>query len=439
PTKGQPDPVKAAEYRGVNGYGVGPGVYAILKDRLLIADSPETGKLVVDRVLDGFKGSVADDGTWKSRRDGVKADTLAWGSARLDGLRELDPKRYGAANDAKGAVPPTLLFGGWIEAVRKAPSVSASLTWTEGRLAAELSLPVSKGGRGEAFRGFFPPGGSGAPTLLNPPGTVASLSLFRDVSEIWEARADLFRPEDVQNFAKLDTFAGQFFGGRDFGTGVLGALAGDWRLVVALQDVAGLNPVPDVKLPVFALVIGLKPDDDDFAQRLKVAFQSFIGLTNLGAAQTKAPPLELGSETFEGVTIATARFMTTRAVAAANSPVHYRHNFSPSAAQVGDHFVISSSVGLTRDLVTALKSPAGKPGEATLVAEADGPGLARLVELNRTRLVLQNMLEKGHDKEQAEGEVGFLAALLRYFGHGRLTVRDGEGATRLGLEFSLGR
>jgi hypothetical protein len=447
--KGKPDPVEQADYRGVTGYAVGPKVvYGILKDRLVIADRSETARTLIDRALDGpgAKASVADDPEWAARRAGVKADTLAWGHARLDRLRELDPKRFGGAGDTKPKPPPTLLAGGWIETVRKAPWVSVSVDWTEGRLAADLTLPVPDGGRGAAFKGFVPPVGAGAPGLVSPPGTVATLSLWRDFAALWEARADLFRPEDVQNLAKLDTFAGQFFGGRDFGTGVLGALASDWRLVVALQDYEGMSPAPDVKLPAFALVIDLKPDDDDFAQRLKVAFQSFIGLANLGTAQTKAPPLELGSEAFEGVTIATTHFMPARPAPgeSATDPtgpkpaVHYRHNFSPSAVQVGDHFVISSSLGLARDLVRALKAPAA-PGDATLRAEADGAVLARLVDLNRNRLVLQNMLEKGHDKEQADAEVGMLAALLRYLGHTRLSVRDAADTTRVGLEFALGR
>src|SRR5262249_36757087 len=83
---------------------------------------------------------------------------------------------------------------------------------------------------------------------------------------------------------------------------------------------------PDVKLPAFALIIDLKPEDEDFHQRLKVAFQSFIGLANLGAAQQKAPPLELGSESFEGVTIATAKFMPPKTDPSEKEPVHGRHN-----------------------------------------------------------------------------------------------------------------
>jgi hypothetical protein len=453
--KGKPDPVKQVEYRGQTGYAVGPKVvYGIVNDRLIIADRSETGKAVVDRILDGpaSKASVADQSDWKARRAAVAPDAIAWGMARMDRLRKLDPKRYGS--EAKPDTGQTIFFGGWIDTLRKAPWLAASLTWTDSRLTADVTAPVPAGGRTEAYDGYVPPKGAGAPALVKVRGVIASLSLYRDLATVWEARADLLPPEAVQNLAKLDTFAGQFFGGRDFGTGVLGALASDWRLVAALQDYSAMKPVPDVKLPAFALVMDLKPDDD-FAERLKVAFQSFIGLANLGAAESKskAPPLELGSETFEGVTIATSQFMKppppkpaddagARAkrsvVSSPPEPVHYRHNFSPCAVQVGSYFVISSSLGLTRDLVKALKSPA-KAEDATLVTEADGAVLSKLVYLNRSRMVMQNMLDRGHDKEQAEAEVRLISALLDYLGHGRLSIQDGADATRVELDFALGK
>jgi hypothetical protein len=322
-----------------------------------------------------------------------------------------------------------------------------------------MPAPGSKTAGTEAVRGYLPPRGAGAAKLVTTPGTLLSASLWRDLAAVWDARAELFKPEDVQNLAKLDTFAGQFFGGRDFGSGVLGATNPDWRLVVALQDYDGLKPVPDVKLPAFALVFGTKPDDADFVQRLKVAFQSFIGLYNIGAAQQKSPPLEQLSDPFEGVTISTTRYMAPPPPGpnaggkdkdkdkdqdqdVGKPAVPNRHNYSPSAVQVGDHFVISSSLGLARDLVKALKAadrePA-KPEDGTLVAEADGEALAKLVGLNRDRLVMQNILGKGNDQERAEGEVDLLAKLLRYLGHARLSVKDGADLSRLNLEFQLGR
>ena len=146
-----------------------------------------------------------------------------------------------------------------------------------------------------------------------------------------------------------------------------------------------MDPVPDIKLPAFALVVDLKPDDDDFAIRLKVAFQSFVGLANLGAAQTKAPPLDARLGDLRG------RHDLDRAIHApaqrrprrgrGQEPVHQRHNFSPSAAQVGDHFILSSSVGLARDLIKALEAPRqARRRHPRRRGRRRGPGRARRAE-----------------------------------------------------------
>jgi hypothetical protein len=259
---------------------------------------------------------------------------------------------------------------------------------------------------------------------------IATLSLWRDFSGVWEARGELFPPEAQQGFAQLDTFAGQFFGGRDFATGVLGSIGTHWRLVVARQDVSALKPAPDIKLPAFAVVIDLKPGDQEFAQRLHAAFQSFIGLANLGAAQTKAPPLMIGSEDFEGVTITTSKFLPPKLTE--GEPIHQRHNFTPSAVQVGDRFILSSGIGLARDLVKAVNAPAA-PGDFTLIAEADGVELAGLVDQNKTRLVEQNMLDKGNDRKKASEEIEVLSTLLKTLSHATLTAKDTPESLHLKL------
>ena len=145
--------------------------------------------------------------------------------------------------------------------------------------------------RGEAIGNAS---GKGAAPLIQPPGTIASLSLWRDMETFWESRADLFPPETVQGFAQLDTLAGQFFGGREFGTDVLGQFDPHWRLVVAQQDYAALKPQPDVKYPAFAIVAELDSADSDFGERFKVAFQAIVGISNVDGNQKKAAALELG-------------------------------------------------------------------------------------------------------------------------------------------------
>lgn len=434
-SKGNPDPIQESARNGVAIYSQGgQGAHAIIRDTLIIARTVGEVERVVDRAMGGTTESLTTNAEWKARHARTSSDTLAWGLVRLDRLRQVDKKFV-----VPDMLPPpaVFLFGPWIEAFRKAPWLAAEIKWSDEHVGAEVAMPTPPGGYPDSIKKFLPAKGEGAPAPLKPKGTIASLGVWRDVSAIWEVRNDLFPPQVVQGLAQLDTFAGQYFGGRDFGSGVLGAIGTDWRFVVAEQDYAQIKPVPDTKLPAFALVIALKPDDDEFAQRLKVAFQSFIGLANLGTAQSKAPPLELGSEVVDGVTIATTHFMAPRAAPGAKEPVHQRQNYSPSAAQVDNHFIISSSLGLTKDLIAAIRKPA-KSTDVTAILEADGPTLAHILDANRQRLITQNMLEKGNDKATASGQVDLLMNLLRYLGRGSLTARDGDGAVEFRLDFALG-
>ncbi len=205
-----------------------------------------------------------------------------------------------------------VLFGSWYQALQKAPWLTAGIRWSTHELGATVELAVPKEGRPPAYKGYVPGKGHGAAPLIQPPGTIASLSLWRDMETFWESRADLFPPETVQGFAQLDTLAGQFFGGREFGADVLGQFDPHWRLVVAQQDHAALKPQPDVKYPAFAIVGELDSADSDFGERFKVAFQAIIGISNVDGNQKKAAALELGSEEVDGIKLATARYMVPR-------------------------------------------------------------------------------------------------------------------------------
>jgi hypothetical protein len=450
--KGKPDPVKTVPYRGITihaGGGENGPAYAVVSGKLAVSNTVKNVERLIDRAVSpasdirSARQTLADQPEWKAQRDRQAPDTLASGFARLDRLRQIDPKRFMPAD--KPDTGATLFFGSWLEAIIKTPSLAASIRWSATELGASLELPVPKGGRPGMLKGFVPAAGKGTAPLIQPPGTIASLSLWRDWATIWESKGDLFSPEVVQGFAQLDTVAGQFFGAQEFGPDVLGSFGPHWRLVIARQDDASFTLKPDVKLPAFALIADLNEADGEFPVRLKAAYQTFVSLTNIDAAQKKAQPLELGSEDVLGVTLATSHYVTPRGgMPASGTGVDTRYNFSPATAQVGRYFILSSSVGLARDLIKQLKpivdkSPTAIEGKETLAVEADGVELARLLEVNRARLVTRNMLNKGETKESAEREVGILLSTLRYLGHGRLTIQDDPAATRVEARFQLGQ
>ena len=430
--KGMPDPIKENEYQGTKVYSTSPAeAHAIAGGVLVVSNSADTLRMVLDRLAKPPTTSLADSADWKARRDSLPKDTVAWTYVNFAKLRQIDPATY-----APEKPNPALAFiaGPWYESLLKADSASMALRWGDGKLGAEFTLPKPAAGRSKASETYIPPAGASAPPALKPPGVIASMTLWRDLSKVWDNRADIFPPETLAGLAQLDTTAGTFFAGRDFSTGVLGSLTSDWRLVVAQQDVKTLSPVPATKLPSFALVVGLRPEDEEFADRLMSAFTSFVGLVNIGAQQSKAPPLMPRVETFEGVTIQSSKFSAPRNVPK-GEPVHQRHNFSPSAAIVDHQFILGSSLTLTRDLVHAVKNP-GPAEPATLAMDVDGGKLAKLVEDNKAGLVADNMLKKGIAKPQAEAENASLARILRYLNRGHLQAVDGPDASRLRLDFN---
>ena len=210
--------------------------------------------------------------------------------------------------------------------------------------------------------------------------------------------------------------------------------------MIAHQDHAALKPEPDVKYPAAAIVAELDAADSDFGDRFRIAFQAIIGISNVDGNQKKAAALELGSEEIDGVRLATARYTVPGKPGAAAPTPNARYNFTPAAAQVGKYMILSTSTALARDLVKVLKSQnVGTEGADTAVLEADGPELARLLELNRNRLAMQLMLNRGETRENAEQQVELGLALLRTLGHGRLIVRDDPTVTHFQLKLDLSK
>jgi hypothetical protein len=441
--KKTPEPVKTTDYRGTVLHVVGGEkavAYAIVSGRLAAANSTKGLERLVDRLRSNAPASTTPAREGSAARD--DAHTILRGHVDLERLKKLDPKKFTLPDRPNPGI--VFLVGSWYESLKQARAIDATIRWSETELAASVDLGLPKNARPASVQGFVPGPEQGTLPALRPAGTIASLSLWRDWAAIWESRADLLPPETVQGLAQFDTLAGQFFGGREFGEDVLGAFDPHWRLVVVQQDYASLKPAPDVKHPAFAIVAELNGSQEDFAARIKVAFQSIMAIANVESAQKKGPVFELGSEEVDGIKIATTKYLVPRREPYASEPGATRYNYSPSIAQVGRYVVFSSSTGLARSLVKELKAtpapgPDRKDQAATFTVEADGPELARLLEQNRSRMVMQTMLGQGETKPDAERRVALILDMFRYLGHGRLVVADTVDRTRLELKLDLSR
>lgn len=270
---------------------------------------------------------------------------------------------------------------------------------------------------------------------------IGSLELWRDLGKVWNIRESVVKGPALQGLNGLDNGIGQFFGGRDFGTGVLGALRPDWRVNVTEQEMKTLNPKPDLVLPAFAITVGYDRNDRDFQLRWVIAFQSLIGVINVTGAQQKQPVLMQNQEEFEGAKIYTAKFLPPakpKDAKDAEEGVHIRHNFRPTLAFAGDHLIVATTTEIAREVITALghSKSADLPPRA-MHLDVNGQLLGRLIEVNRERLVMQNMVEKGQGRSAAEGEIGGLESLVRELNAGEISVSDTEKLFRFRIGFDL--
>lgn len=447
--KGNPDPVTVFQHEGVECYSLTPTeAHAIVGERFMLASTQQLLKDAIDHLTGKKKADslLGQEPEFMAAVGAAKPESHdAFGFVRYDLLRESGSGMFEPLDEYNPLM--ALLFGGWVEAYNQADWLGLVLDVKNSKPVLEAILPVDEEtAKGEIRSVFTPPAGQAAPAALKVPNQVGSLTLWRDLGKVWNVRESVVRGPALQGLNGLDNGIGQFFGGRDFGTGVLGALKSDWQLIVAEQDVNLLIPKPDLLLPAFAITVGFDEKDDDFRQRWIIAFQSLVGVLNVVGAQQKAPTLVQNQEQFEEAAIYTARFLPPAAAAKNNGAkvddqgVHIRHNFRPTLAFLGDHIIIATTAELARDVVKAMNQPAANQGDAdthSMNLNVNGSRLAGILDVNRERLVMQNMVEKGHGRKAAETEIGGLEALIRGLNQATVSTDDTQSMFRIRVGFDL--
>ena len=115
----------------------------------------------------------------------------------------------------------------------------------------------------------------------------------------------------------------------------------------------------------------------------------------------------------------------------------------PTIAQVGDCLILSSTEGLTVDLIDALEKEGAGPIKPLSglhsILEVDGPPLASILRKNREGMVRNNMVEKGNSREQAESEMGLLLDVMRFFDGADLTLGSTGGRPEAVLRVKMRR
>ncbi len=434
--EGNPERIKSAEYRGVQGWSFGPGeVHAIVGNRLLLANKPETLKLALDRRAEQATGSIAKSSNFVAAQKALSSDAKVKLYADMRVLKQL-PGFQQAIEQNQNPLA-RLLFAPLLAGATQATWLSVGVNLEQDDLAIEV-LADHGGSPSTPLNGFAVPASpdQGAMPNLTVPGQIAGLSFYRDLHKFYAAKDELFA-ERTGGLIFFENMMGIFFSGKDLTEEVLAQTLPDMRFVVAEQKYNAKTGTPAMQLPGFAMVVGLR-DPKGFSLVMKEAWQKAIGLVNFTRGQQALPGLIIDTTSYQGTTYTTSFFSV--ADEDDKDAVDTRFNFQPALAIEGDHLIMSSTDALARDLIDALRTESQehvKPLSGLhSLATLNGASLAAILAANRSAMVRQNMVEKGHSREEAENDIDGMLTALRYVNDVKVTAGENGGLTQ--LKISIG-
>ena len=286
---------------------------------------------------------------YQAAQQAVGCKPTAWAYADLATLKRWP--RLDQVFTQKNTNPVAVLaLGGLYETVQKS-------TWAA--LAAEvegsgitLKLVAGGGSSVSAPTAFAVPAepGQGALPNLVVPRQIGAASVYRDLRAFYANKDKLF-PERTPGLILFENLMGIFFSGRDLTEDVLGEAKPEIRIVVAAQEY-GSGPMPQVKTPAYAAVFRMR-HPNDFNEVAVEAWQKAIGIANTQRGQKGLPGFIFACPTHNGVTFNMARYSNSKQDS--QDKLGSRFNTRPCLAQVGEYLILSSSEGLTNDLIDAAK------------------------------------------------------------------------------------
>ncbi len=402
---------------------------------LLLSNQRDLLTRMADRLLDENPGTcLRDSPSFKAARQETYRSEDAWLYVDLEPLR-----RSGTAEQlflGRTAEPGLeFLFGGILEALRSAPWTGFGLAIHADRIGITWRVPYQAERVPPEREYLLGTRGLGrAPALLEVPGTIAQLSMYRDASGFWLNKENLFPENVIANLTQSDSQLSTVFGGVDFGSQILAALQPGLQVVIKEQEYAeGIDP--EMKIPSIALVARLQNPEQ--ARRFRISFQSLVGLLNLAEGGMYRPQIDLLSTRENGIQMTSGTY--TPEGGYDGSLMIF--NFSPSIAFQNDFMIISSTTTLAREIAEHTKSLGDAPtsSNSNAILAIDGRHLSTILAENRAALVANDMLENGNDRKQSERQVDLLLESLRLIRTLTIDLRTEAEQLSLELDCSFAR
>jgi hypothetical protein len=433
--KGESDPYSEDEYRGVTVHRTKDGAFALVGEWLVIVNKGDAGKAVLDRLLDGKGESLAENPRFQASQKTRPADAALWGWVDVGVIRQAQADKGQPFQTQAENPVGELLVGGLLDTLQHAPWGTFALTLNDQAVSLGFQLPHEQAWVTESRHYFFGADGTGrAPAAPAVDGLLFRLATYRDLSEMWLRAGDLFPEAIVDKFAEADSNLTTLFSGKDFGEDVLGSFGPQMQILVARQTFAEGTPTPSIKIPASAVQFQMR-DPATTTPELRRTFQSLIGFLNVVGAMNGQPQLEMDMAKETGYELVVGRYIAPKAGDAEGyAKIHY--NFSPTVAFAGDRFILASTEAFARELAAAPSAPEDS-AEPNTVMHMDAAVLRQVLDDNRSHLVSQNMLEKGHGRDEAEREIDLLLKALAVLRETSTVLSTDNGRVELKFEWRL--
>ena len=318
--------------------------------------------------------------------------------------------------------PTHVLFGGAVDAFRRAPFVVAAVHPELGGMALSVRLPCGTNGMHDLVRAHVPPPGQGgALPLLMPSGTLFSSSFYLDLAAFWDQRTALLPPDQLKQAEENDKKSGFVLQGTRFSE-FLKYAGTRHRIVVAQQSDTGYSFQPENHYPAFGWVMELR-EPEKFESAIDRVLN---GLAFLVGTQV---PLTRVEETYAGAKIVGYRIVENDENKARNNGTLF--NISPCRARIGKQYIVTSTLDLMHRLIDAVQKDSASaavsasPAKSTVVADSTvtilrsrvaWSGISSYLSGVKRQLVTRNMLQQGNSPGDAAKEVSLMLDLLDHLG-----------------------
>jgi len=401
------DKIVQKKYEGIDVGQIGPKLsFAITDNAIVIASESKVLKAALDTYVkkDG-QTDIQQVASFKEAQKQKPAKALVWTWLNFEAFRKHQPFQDGL-NAASLDPLQMLLFGGFTDLFKRTPYLTASIQRDAAAYRLSAYMPRGSDGMAPVKHLIVPTNVTAPQPLLQVPRALASTNFYLDLGEFWNKRVELLGEKNAKGLDDGEQGIAKLLAGIKLGK-VFNAMGANQRVVVAQQKEQPYKIKPTTPIPAFALVTDMR--DPSFPKDMNSLFRS------AALAATFQYGLRLSEETHKDCDIVSYSFSETKKVE--GDIENSRFNFSPSYVTVGNHFVMSSTAELARDLVDALKAEAKQnTTKATMHTQFYASGLVELIRTNEDALLTQLILARALPPNTAKTEMQAIVRVVEMLG-----------------------